>query len=171
MNLAGKIFASIVILSSLLLAGCGKQLSREEKGNIALAKACQTLEELSSQYDQELDVITNENDSLKIKDLLGEIIGDKKFKPNFADIVFNSVPADMIPFHKYSDIIASDIYMLQGLITPLNKYKDIPQANLTLEKVIDLLDNLNEIKTYVIKHREYRDEERYLALRTRSRWG
>jgi hypothetical protein len=170
MKFTKQILSLVAVFSLLLLANCGKRRSPQELNVILLSDASMTFDDLHKKYSQEIDLLKQEVDALKIKNMIGEIVGDKKFASNFAEKIFGTISADKIPFHKYTKTITSDIHTLKKYIIPLNKQKELPQFKATLDKIIDLNDDLYEIRSYVIKHREYRDEERYLTLCTGVHW-
>jgi len=153
-----------------LITGCGKHETPQEKSQRLQTQAASLCESIYQNYEQEFDLIKHETDQLKIKDLLGEVVGDKKYISTFWESVLKSVSPERIPFHKYNEILKNNIQRLNSLIDPLNKYKDCKQIQMTLDKSIDLIDDLKEIQSYVVRHREFRDEERYLTLCTSGRW-
>lgn len=157
-------------LLAILITGCGKHETPQEKSKRLQTQAAALCESISHNYEQEIDLVKNETDQLKVKDLLGEVVGDKKYVSNFWESVFKSISPDRIPFHKYNELLKHDIQSLKRFIDPLNKYKENKQIQMTLNKSIDLMDNLKEIQSYVLKHREYRDEERYLTICAAGRW-
>lgn len=162
MSIYNKITSLAIIAAVVFMSGCGKRETIQQRNQRLQSQASMLCEDISKRYDQELDLIKNETDSLKIKNLLGEVVGDKKYSPNLLETIFRTKSPKLIPFHKYNEILTHDVNSLRLLIVPLNKGNQSTQAE--LNKIIDMMQDLKEIQSYILKHREYRDEERYLKL-------
>ncbi len=150
------------LCSLLLLSACGKQREAETP----LQRAERIFATINEKYKQELTVVSTEKDEKKIKKQLGKIVEDHKVKWKKIDtlntiFVGTSYNPEKTPFHRYVDVMTSDIDRLK-------RYENIlvaSHADQMLEKSKDMRCMLLEIKHYLLKHKEYKAEDRYCSLR------
>ena len=156
------LLGSVFLVTMLLLAACGKQGQRETP----LQRAERILHTTAQNYQEELAVVSTEKDEKKIKKQLGKIVENKKVKRYTSD-TFNTVflgksyDPERTPFHRYVSVITDDIARLKNNEALLAQYA----CDELLEKSKDVRCMLLEIKQYILKHKEHKDEARYRALR------
>jgi hypothetical protein len=146
----------------LLLNACGKRAPKET----LLQRAERIINTTAEKYKQEVALVAAEKDEKKVKKQLGKIVEDRPVKwkkmDTFSTIfVGQSYSPEKTPFHRYIKVLCSDIDRLQS------NERFLIKLGLTalLERSKDLRCMLLEIKRYLMKHKEYKAEDRFAALR------
>ena len=150
------------VLGLLAFAACGKQGPRETP----LQRAERVVSVIAENYKEELAIVSAEKDEKKIKKQLGKIVESRKVKRHASD-TFNTVflgksyDPERTPFHRYVSVISDDIARLKKneALLAQNGCTEL------LERSKDVRCMLIEIKQYVLKHKEHKNEARYRALR------
>ena len=151
-----------VVSCLLLLAACGKRAPKET----ALQRAERVISATAEKYKQETALVASEKDGKKIKKQLGKIVEDCPVKWKTIDtintmLVGKSYSPDKTPFHRYVELLDADIKRLKSNEALLAKVG----FTALLEQSSDLRCMLLEVKQYLLKHKEYKAEERFAALR------
>ena len=152
-----------VISCLLLLSACGKRGPKETR----LQRAERIISAAAEKYKQEITLVSSEKDGKKVKKQLGKIVEDCPIKWKTIDtintvFVGQSYSPDKTPFHRYVEQLDADIELLNGNEGFLVK----GGFAVLLEQSSDLRCMLLEIKQYLLKHKEYKAEERFAALRS-----
>ncbi len=163
----------ILGLILIILCGCGKQpvSTRQER---LIQKAENSYHDLSEKYREEINIFVAQNKPKKIKSKLGKCVGDKSFRRTFFDKVRwlfgeDDFSAQKVPFHRYINILEDDTTKLKRLYRLLSKKRNVVSNNEILLPIQALRDNLLKIRGYIKTHREFREEERYIRLVSRTR--
>ncbi|MFA6527654.1 MAG: hypothetical protein WCT20_04485 [Candidatus Babeliales bacterium] len=153
-----------LIMGLIFFGGCGKQrpLTLEETETV-ICKAKQVEQVVAEKYRQELRMVRAAVPFEKIQIKLSGLVGMMQFKKRFIDFIDGRNGPDKVPFHFYQRVIADDIDNLKTINSQL-KRTYVQDATLVSENIKKLLADLSVLNLYVLRHSEYRAEERYMQM-------
>jgi hypothetical protein len=165
----GYFLAFVALVFSF--AGCGKQVSKEEKRTKFLNKVTADYDRIHHYYQQETSMvssITHENqiDADK-REAIINCVASKRYKKSAWDALVED-PFHNAPLHKYKQYLGNDIATLKYDCRRLQKYIPDLEIEGMVGKLQVLINELYFIDTIVMSDREYRDESRYLSMRQNS---
>ena len=145
----------------VLAAGCGKRPSETP-----LQRAERVIKTVQEKYQPELAVIACEQDQKKLKKELGKLVENRNVKWHKSDrfntfFLGSSWGPDKTPFHRFIEIVGQDIKRLKSSEDFLADGGHTAQLELSK----DLRCMLFEAKQALLKHKEYKNEARFAALR------
>ena len=159
----------------LMVVGCGKQLSVQERQNRVLSSAQDVYAQCHEKYQHDITFLAMDEQPEAVKQKLSDLIDTKYYKKSFSDkwraaLGGVDLSGEKIPFHYYFDELTYDIKKLKNEYRLLTKFKLSTTAiNQLADQIQDLRDQLLTISSYVKTHREYREEARYYEIANRVR--
>jgi len=148
-------------------AKTSKEMIAQKKADKLYDRAMDLHKKTSEKYKEELTIINTEKDQNKTKKRLGKIISGKEYAPGILRQIFLGCKyaSNNIPFHVYFNDVKSDISALKRMCRIPNKFKPYEHIQKAISEISDLIAKLEEIKSYVEKHKEFRNENRFLLTK------